>query len=66
MRTRLELYEQLAERVGDRRAPLPADGLAELSVLLEEEPPIRDYGPRAGERNERIATILAQLDGAVR
>jgi hypothetical protein len=63
MHSRLELYEQLARRVENRHQPLDPRGGAALEALLQEEPPIRDYGLRARERNERLARILSDLGG---
>jgi hypothetical protein len=63
MHSRLELYEQLARRVENRHQPLEPRGGAALEALLQEEPPIRDYGLRARERNERLARILSDLGG---
>ena len=64
MHSRLELYEQLARRVENRHLPLEPCGVAALEALLQEEPPIRDYGLRARERNERLAGILSDLGGS--
>lgn len=65
MHARLELYDQLARCVENRHRHLPLEsrGVAELEALLQEEPPIRDYGLRARERNERLAQILSDLGG---
>jgi hypothetical protein len=58
---RTALYEQIAERLEGTDGPLPAEPLERLRALIAEPPPIRDYGPRAEERNTRIAAILADL-----
>lgn len=63
MHSRLELYEHLARHVENRHLPLEPRGVAALEALLQEEPPIRDYGLRARERNERLARILSDLGG---
>ena len=62
MRYRLELYEQLARRVENRRLPLGRRGVAALEAFLQEDPPARDYGSTRA-RNERIARLLTDLDG---
>lgn len=64
MRTRRDLYDELGRRVRDRRQPLPDAGLRALEAFLAEDPPSRDYGSNARARNERIARVLAGLDGA--
>lgn len=58
---RLELLERIACLLenSDREVGLP--GLADLARLVDETPPVRDYGLQARERNERIAAILAEL-----
>ncbi len=63
MHVRLELYDQLARCVENRHVILEPRGVAELEALLQEDPPIRDYGLRARERNERLARILSDLGG---
>lgn len=63
MHSRLELYDQLARRVENRRLPLEPRGVAALEALLQEDPPFRDYGLRAQERNERLARIFSDLGG---
>jgi len=65
MHVRLELYDQLARCVENRHFTLEPRGVSELEALLQEEPPIRDYGLRARERNERLARILSDLGGPV-
>jgi hypothetical protein len=61
MHVRLELYDQLARCVENRHVTLEPRGVAELEALLQEDPPIRDYGLRARERNDRLARILSDL-----
>lgn len=63
MHVRLELYDQLARCVENRHFHLEPRGVAALEALLQEDPPIRDYGLRARERNERLARILSDLGG---
>ena len=60
---RSALYERIAERLRDLDRPLPEDALRELELLLSEPPPVRDYGLNAVRRNERIASVLAELEG---
>lgn len=60
--TRASLYEQIAERIEDADRPLSETGLQRLEGLLAVAPPMRDYGPRAAERNAHIASILADLE----
>jgi len=64
MRARRDLYDELGRRVRDRRRPLPDSALRALEAFLAEDPPSRDYGSNARARNERIARVLADLDGA--
>jgi hypothetical protein len=59
---RSALYERIAERLEQADHDPSEQGLHDLRLLLSEAPPVRDYGPRAGERNARIATILAELE----
>jgi hypothetical protein len=59
---RAALYERIAERLEDAAGPLAAEGLRRLEDLIAEAPPMRDYGPRAQDRNELIAAILAALE----
>jgi hypothetical protein len=59
---RAALYERIAERLEDAACPLAAEGLRRLEDLIGEAPPVRDYGPRAQDRNELIAAILADLE----
>jgi hypothetical protein len=59
---RSALYERIAERLRDLERPLPEDALRELELLLSEPPPVRDYGLNAVRRNERIASVLAELE----
>lgn len=61
---RTALYERIAEHLEDVDRPVAALGVGRLERLLAEAPPIRDYGPRAGARNARIASILAELERA--
>jgi hypothetical protein len=59
---RTALYEQIARRLDESSRPLAESGLDQLESLLAEPPPVRDYGPRAAARNERIASVLADLE----
>lgn len=59
---RSALYELIARRLEDSGRTVGKGGLSQLESLLAESPPIRDYGPRAEARNERIASILAELE----
>jgi hypothetical protein len=59
---RAALYERIAERLENAASPLAAEGLRRLEDLMAEAPPVRDYGPRAQDRNELIAAILADLE----
>ena len=61
---RATLYERIGKRLEDADHELSEQGLRDLRLLLSEAPPVRDYGPRAGERNARIAAILAELEGS--
>lgn len=58
---RLELLERIARLLEDRDREVGSAGLVDLARLVDETPPVRDYGLPARERNERIATILAEL-----
>jgi len=59
---RAALYERIAELLEDAARPLAGEGLRRLEDLIAEAPPVRDYGPRAQDRNELIAAILADLE----
>jgi hypothetical protein len=58
---RLELLERIARLLEDRNREVDPAGLVDLARLVDETPPVRDYGLPARERNERIAMILAEL-----
>ena len=58
---RLDLLERIARLLEDHRREMDPAGLADLARLVDETPPVRDYGPSARARNERIAAILAEL-----
>ena len=58
---RLELLERIACLLEDSDREVGLPGLADLARLVDETPPVRDYGLSARERNERIAAILAEL-----
>jgi hypothetical protein len=58
---RLELLERIARLLEDGDRKVGSAGLVDLARLVDETPPVRDYGLLARERNERIATILAEL-----
>jgi hypothetical protein len=58
---RLELLERIARLLEDGDRKVGSAGLVDLARLVDETPPVRDYGLPARERNERIATILAAL-----
>ena len=58
---RLELLERIARLLEDGDREVGSAGLVDLARLVDETPPVRDYGLPARERNERIATILAVL-----
>ena len=60
---RSALYERIADRLRDLDRPLPEDARRDLERLLAEPPPVRDYGLNAVRRNERIAAVLAELEG---
>ena len=60
---RSALYERIADRLRDLERPLPEDALRGLELILSEPPPVRDYGLNAVRRNERIAAVLAGLEG---
>jgi hypothetical protein len=60
--TRATLYDQIAQRLEDGGLPLAETGLRRLEGLMAIPPPVRDYGPRAEERNAHIASILADLE----
>ena len=53
-------------RIEDRRQPLPAESVRSIEAFLAEDPPARDHGSNALARNERIAALLAELDGSPR
>jgi cell fate (sporulation/competence/biofilm development) regulator YmcA (YheA/YmcA/DUF963 family) len=59
---RAALYERVAERIEDISRPVAEESLRRLENLIAESPPVRDYGPRAQDRNELIAAILADLE----
>jgi hypothetical protein len=59
---RSALYDRITALLEDPESDPSPQGLDDLRLLLSEVPPVRDYGPRAGERNDRIASILAQLE----
>jgi hypothetical protein len=58
---RLELLERIVRLLEDGDRGVGSAGLLDLARLVDEIPPVRDYGLPARERNERIATILAEL-----
>ena len=58
---RLELLERIARFLEDGDREVGSAGLVDLARLVDETPPVRDDGLPARERNERIATILAEL-----
>jgi hypothetical protein len=60
---RLDLLERIACLLEDGSREMPPAGLADLARLVDETPPLRDYGLPARTRNERIAAILAELGG---
>lgn len=60
--TRTDLYEQIAVLVEDVRRPLEPAGLRRVRSLLDESPPLADYGLFARARDERIASILSGLE----
>lgn len=60
---RSDLYERIVARLRDFDRPLPEGPLRRLEVILSEPPPVRDYGLNAVRRNERIASVLAELEG---
>jgi hypothetical protein len=60
---RAALYEKIAQCLEDGDRPLAETGLRRLEGLIVTAPPVRDYGPRADERNAFIASILADLEG---
>jgi hypothetical protein len=58
---RSALYEEIAQALQAPDRDVSQVALARLRLLLAEQPPVRDYGPRAQERNAHIAAILADL-----
>jgi hypothetical protein len=58
---RLELLDRIACLLEDRDRAVGLAGLVDLARLVDETPPVRDYGLSARERNERIAAILTEL-----
>ena len=58
---RLELLESIARLLEDDDRSINPEGLQDLTGLVGETPPVRDYGLSARERNERIAAILVEL-----
>jgi hypothetical protein len=59
---RTALLEDLLRRLENTARPVSNAGLEQVERLLAEPLPFRDYGPRAEQRNQRIAAILADLD----
>jgi hypothetical protein len=64
IRIRTALYETIALRLEDSPQPVTADALEQVEALIAEAPPIRDYGLRAQQRNERIAAVAVALEPA--
>jgi hypothetical protein len=60
---RLDLLERIVQLLEDGEMDVAPAGLSDLARFVGETPPVRDYGPSARERNERIAAILAELGG---
>jgi len=60
---RLDLLERIALLLEDGQREVEPEGLADLTRFVGETPAVRDYGPSARERNERIAAILIELGG---
>jgi len=61
---RTALYERIAQRLEDTAQPIAPAGVRRLEQLLDEPPPVRDYGPRARALNGHIESILAELESA--
>jgi hypothetical protein len=61
--SRAALYERIVDRLEQTDHALADEALRRLEGLIAESPPVRDYGPRAAERNARIASILDSLEG---
>jgi hypothetical protein len=62
VRIRTALYEVIAARLENVVNPIPDKALDQVEQLLAEPPPVRDYGTRARDRNERIAAVVAALE----
>jgi hypothetical protein len=60
---RVELLERIARLLENTMLDVTPDGVVEVERLVHETPRVRDYGPAAQDRNERIAAILADLGG---
>ena len=60
---RLELLERIARLLEDPRRDISPAAAASVARLVGETPPVRDYGPSAHARNDRIATVLEELGG---
>lgn len=62
IRIRTALYETIVLRLWDSSHPASPAALEQVEELLAERPPIRDYGLRAQQRNERIAAVAVALE----
>jgi hypothetical protein len=58
---RSALYDQIAQVLEDSGSDISKVAMGRLRLLLAEQPPVRDYGVRAQERNDFITAILADL-----
>jgi hypothetical protein len=59
---RAALYERIVALLESGESPVAEAAVRRLESLIAATPPMRDYGPRAEERNSQIASILADLD----
>ena len=59
--TRSALYDEITAALRDSDCDISQAAIGRLRLLLAEQPPVRDYGPRALERNDHIAAILDDL-----
>jgi hypothetical protein len=60
---RVDLLDRVVRLLEDMEREVTPEGTASLARLVSEIPPVRDYGPAARRRNDRIAAIIAELGG---
>ena len=60
---RVELLDRIAHLLEDPAREVTPEAAAAVDRLIRETPRVRDYGPVAQERNEHIASVLADLGG---